>query len=359
MSQLAHPLRLAVLGCGAISRDVHLPLLTRRADVRVTVVADRSLEALVRARRLVPAADAVRDWQDALARQDVDAVVVALPPALHCQAAVTALSRGCHLFLEKPMVTTEDDAVELLHQAATTSLTTMVGLNYRFNPLYDAMRRHVANGGVGRVSLVRTIFTTDMRPGDMWRRTRAAGGGTLLELGSHHVDLVHWLTAATTRDVRCSVVGRDTDHECATLQLGLDKDIAAEIVVGCGLVNDDRIEVHGDRGAVAVDRYRSLAPSTRGPAVPGRAETIAAAVTSLGHLPYLWRKLRSPRNEPSHSVALDRFITAAARRMPVSPGLADGWDSLRVILAAQASADSGRVVTIDSKAWAPRRAVHA
>jgi predicted dehydrogenase len=346
--------RLALLGCGRIGQEVYLPLLGRRQDVELTVVADEASDARARASRAAPKGTAtVSDWRDALIRDDVDAAIIALPPALHSEAACAALTRGLHVYVEKPLATSDAGARAILGAQGSTTSFAMIGFNYRFNPLYSELRARIHNGEVGRVRIVRTIFSAPESQRTGWRGSRQAGGGVLLELGSHHVDLVRWLTRVEVRGVQCHVAEPQRGSECVTLQLALERDIAAQIVVAMGTVAEDRVEVFGEGGAISVDRYRSVAPMARGPAVPGRLQSLANSVRAVRRLPYLLSKRGSPWHEPSHEAALDRFVDGINGRPGDAPTLADGWASLRVILAAEASDATGRAVAMDDQAHAP------
>ena len=104
-------LRVGVAGCGAIARQVHLPLLQRRRDVKVVAVADSDEDAVAEAARRSGGAQAYRSTEEMLSEAELDAVVVAVPPALHSVAARAVFEAGLHVYLEKPMAPALDDAV--------------------------------------------------------------------------------------------------------------------------------------------------------------------------------------------------------------------------------------------------------
>src|SRR5678809_240387 len=97
--------RLGVLGCGSIARAAHLRSLARVPVGRVIALADTVAANLDAARPFAPDARAVAEYGDVLAMPDVDAVIVALPPALHASAAIAALDKGKHVYVEKPLAT--------------------------------------------------------------------------------------------------------------------------------------------------------------------------------------------------------------------------------------------------------------
>src|SRR5262245_25271328 len=103
-------IRVGILGCGGIARAAHVPSLARERDVAITALADQDAANLAAARTLAPRAHATADYRDVLAAADVDAVIIALPPALHADAAVAALETGKHVYVEKPLATSLADA---------------------------------------------------------------------------------------------------------------------------------------------------------------------------------------------------------------------------------------------------------
>src|SRR3954466_10841448 len=102
--------RLGVLGCGGSARAAHLPSLARLPGARIIALADTVPDNLEAARALASDARLVADYGDVLAMPEVDAVVIALPPALHADAAIAALDQGKHIYVEKPLATSVDDA---------------------------------------------------------------------------------------------------------------------------------------------------------------------------------------------------------------------------------------------------------
>lgn len=299
----------AIVGCGRVAREVHLPLLARRRDVRVVGVADPNPRALDAAAELAPNAVRVADWRALLELDRCDAIFVTSPPATHAPIALAALAGGRHVYLEKPMATTPEDARAIEQAWRASGRVVMVGFNYRFNPRHVAARRQIASGAIGRVTGIRTTFSTSNGPQGAWDRSAATGGGVLSELGSHHLDLVAYLAGQSI----AQIVSAAGNEDALTLEARLADDTPVAMHVARRAANVDRIEIDGTRGRLVIDRYH-------------------VAPWQLG---YALARRRSPWHEPSHSAALDAFVAAVDGSTAPIPTPADGRAVVDLVASAQ------------------------
>jgi predicted dehydrogenase len=324
---------------------------------RVIAVADSDPESLAAAQALVPNARAFAHYRDVLDLPDVDAVVIALPPALHAEAAIGALERGRHVYIEKPLATSLADARrvvaasdEAAHNANGTGRpVAMMGFNYRWNPLMQQARARIAAGAIGQLVALRTVFSTAARELPHWKQHREAGGGVLLDLAVHHVDLARFLTGAEVATVSAELRSVRTEHDTALLRLTLTSGVMVHSLFSLAAIDEDRIDVYGTEAKLSIDRYRSLRVETV-PAAAGGAIGFAVTrfVAELAALPYALRKMRAPLNDPSFPAALEAFVRAVRDRSVVTPDVTDGLRAIAVIDAAESSARRQGVVTLDS-----------
>jgi predicted dehydrogenase len=343
------PVRIGVLGCGSIARAAHLRSLARITGASVVALADAIPSNLDSARSFAPEARAVSDYRDVLAMSDVDAVIVALPPSLHAEAAIAALQGAKHVYVEKPLATTVADAERVVAEWRRAGVTAMMGFNYRYNPLVQQLRDQIAAGTIGTPLTVRTVFATPRRSIPGWKQQRESGGGVLLDLAVHHIDLIRFVLNADIEHVGAEVCSVQTEHDTAFLQLGLTNRCVAQAMFSLGMLDDDRIEVYGSTGRLTIDRYRSLRVDV---ASAGARDTLGGAAarfaSELRGAPYALRKLRSPMHEPSFPAAMEAFVRAVAERKPATPSLEDGLRALAVVEAAELSARSRRVIAMDN-----------
>ena len=192
--QHRQPIRVGILGMGAISQIVHLPILSEREDAQVIAVADsdRPKAETLAARFGVPK---VLGDQELVFDKDVEAVVICTPNYLHEPLAVAALKAGKHVLVERPLALTPEGVGRVLDAADSAGRCLAVAINHRFRPDAGALASFVAAGELGGVCTVRGSSLTRMTPSlrSTWRQSSEQGGGVLMDLGVPMLDLAFWV----------------------------------------------------------------------------------------------------------------------------------------------------------------------
>ncbi len=134
---------------------------------------------------------------DLIADAEVDAVYVATPPSTHCELSLLAAAAGKPCLVEKPMAMDHDECLRMVEAFRNAAAPLWVAYYRRALPRYVAVRDLLAGGAIGRVTSVRVEVMDRLATGDQaatWRFDPAiAGGGLLLDVGSHCVDLIDYL----------------------------------------------------------------------------------------------------------------------------------------------------------------------
>jgi len=195
MTEGGDAVRVGVIGTGAISQVVHVPIFAEREDVDLLAVSDAdSHKARALADRFgVPL---VLDDDALINHPDLDAVVICTPNYLHEEMAIAALEAGKHVFVERPLATTSAGARRVLDVAERAGRVLVVSMPHRFRPGVAALRNFIAGGELGELYAVRGSWMTRLMPGSRhtWRYDREeAGGGALIDLGVPALDLCLWL----------------------------------------------------------------------------------------------------------------------------------------------------------------------
>jgi predicted dehydrogenase len=302
--------------------------------------ADPDAAARDRARRLTGVS--VHDRAEALlARDDVDAVVVCAPTPLHADLAVAACEAGKHLYLEKPIATDLEDARRVLQAAESTGVKAVMGFNRRRHPAFERARELVLEGRLGRVLAVHAAFCERSPPDDLppWKRDRSTGGGVLLDLASHHVDLARWILDDEVDAVQARIESAASDQDSAWVRLSMRRgtEVQGFFSFRGGLA--DSLELIGERGTLRVDRH-GLGLLLRTPRRFGygvRHERTAPHRDELAS-----RLLRVPgtAGDPSYRRSLAAFVRMLGGGPHGLASLGDGLRSLEVVLAAESSASS-------------------
>jgi predicted dehydrogenase len=177
------PLRVAIAGAGAVAR-AHAATLDDEEHADLAAVCDpvaARAEALARPR----GAPAYAAWDEMLARESPDVLLVCTPPAHHRAPAEAALAAGVHVYLEKPIAHTAGDGEAIAAAAARSRALCGVGYQWRASPLVGEVRTLV------EATRVEMLVGVNYGPvlGRPWFLDPAQGGGQILERASHHIDL--------------------------------------------------------------------------------------------------------------------------------------------------------------------------
>ena len=234
MADNAGTIRMGMIGAGWIAQD-HKRVLGSLAEAELVAVCDLDRE---RAEALASGTGArtYRDWRELLDREDLGAVIVAVPPQAHREPVVAALGRGLPVYLEKPIARTAEDAAEIVAVAKSTGTVCAVGYQWHALDLLGDLPPLLAGQQIGLL-LGTSIGPTQSRP---WFVDMRAGGGNLLERGSHHLDLARTVAgevasvqtaAGRVRLARSGGEGGDID-DALTMMLEMTSGALATIVVG-------------------------------------------------------------------------------------------------------------------------------
>lgn len=222
--------RLAFLGLGWIGRN-RMEAVAAEHVAEIVAISDPSPDAMEAAAPVAPQA-ARCDGLEALLATRPDGVVIATPSALHADQTIAALEAGAAVFCQKPLGRTEVEARACIAAARAVDRLLEVDLSYRHATAFLALREAVAAGELGPVHALDLTFHNAYGPDKPWFRDRAlSGGGCLIDLGAHLLDMAAWALGA--RDLRCvsahlyaggqrltggAVAQSVEDHAAATLE---------------------------------------------------------------------------------------------------------------------------------------------
>ncbi|HML46635.1 MAG TPA: Gfo/Idh/MocA family oxidoreductase [Clostridia bacterium] len=233
-------------------------------------------------------ADTETDWRSLVARKDIAAIDITAPSNAHKEIAIAAAENGKHIFCEKPLALTTNDAREMLEAVQKAGVKHQVGFNYRFAPALVLAKKLIESGKLGRIFHFRGSFLQDwiIDPDfpKVWRLDkRVCGSGSLGDLGAHVIDAARYLmgdvvtvtgmskTFVKERPVVARMTGLSGKADSDAPREAVDVDDATGFVCEfeCGALgiveatrfaqghkNDMRLEVNGEKGSIRFEFER-------------------------------------------------------------------------------------------------------
>ena len=339
---------------------------------RCIALADRDPATADAAARELGFERGIGDWRQLLHDPDIDVIDICTPNYLHYEMSRAALEAGKHVYCEKPLTLDVAEAETLAALAQQSGKVHAVGLNYTTNPLIFTAREIIRSGEIGEpVAFSGRYFEHYMASPDVsfsWRCERKfAGAGALADLGSHLINMVHYLLGRPARllgDVRTVIPERIElrsgkrrkveNEDIARAFMELESGIPATMEISrvatgrkCGLTFD----VVGTRGSLAFDQERmnELRLYAAGQK-PGRAgyTTVLAGPEHGDYARFC--------PAPGHGLGINdlkiievhRLIRAINGKAAFEPDFAEGLRVQRVMQAIEQSAEQRQWVTL---AW--------
>ena len=288
-----------IIGIGVLADVSIAPAITGQGDSELVAVTSRSLERAEQFAQRHQAARAYDDYAALLADEAVDVVYISTPNALHAEHTLAALHAGKHVLVDKPMALSLEDGRAMVAAAHAAGLKLGVGFQMRHKEANLAGRDAIGQGAIGRPVLFELSVGAgrDLYPYHTWRADGAlAGGGTLLNQGTHAIDLLQFLAGSPIVEVS-ALADADAIEDAAAvacrLANGALATIAAHQVMGgpprnwLAVGSNGWLEGHGATTGAAGDEVvlhdaaggaSTLASSSRS-AYDAEIDAFAGAVT--------------------------------------------------------------------------------
>ncbi len=186
--------RVAVIGLGSVAQLVHLPNLLKINSAQITAVSEINKSRLHSVADKFQVTKRYTDYKELLKNDDSNAVIISTPTNLHKQMAIDALNAGKDVLVEKPLARTRSEGEEIIEAAKKNNKKLMVGMNMRYRPDSMLIRTLIDAGEIGKPCYIKCGWIRKQSSNEKWfNRREEAGGGVILDLGIHLVDLALWL----------------------------------------------------------------------------------------------------------------------------------------------------------------------
>ena len=325
-------LRFAILGAGRIGQ-VHARAVASTPGARLVAIAD-PVAAAAEKLRAAYGCD-VRTIEQIEASGDVDAVVICTPTDTHADLIEQFVEAGKAVFCEKPIDLSLARVKQCLEVVRVRKGTLMVGFNRRFDPHFRAVRAEIDKGTIGPVEMV-TITSRD--PGAPPLDYIARSGGIFRDMTIHDFDMARFLLGEEITQVAAMAsvlvdpaIGTAGDSDSVQVML---RTAAGKLAVisnsrRASYGYDQRIEVHGAKGAVAAENQRPVS---------------IEIATGAGYTRPPLHDFFMTRYTEAYAAEIAAFIEAMAGKAEASPSGEDGLMALALAEAALKSVAEGRVV---------------
>jgi len=307
-------MRVGVIGCGAFGQH-HVRNFSEMPDIELVGVADID-EARLSIMKERFGVFGHTDYEKLL-KCNLDAVTIAVPTTLHKKAALTALEKGVHILVEKPIASTVEEATAMIAKAEKEGLKLMVGHVTRFDPTIMRLKTMIDKGELGQL-----VSLSAKRVGPYHPRIRDVG--IIIDLGVHDIDIISYLYGEHAQKV-AAVAGRTIhtfeDYASILLTFGSNKP---------GLIDTNWLSPHKVRKLTAVGTKSIV--------------DVDYLTHSLRNYDSEWiRDAKIEGREPLRT-ELETFISCIKEDKNVPISGEDGLYTLKVALSAIKSYEEGREV---------------
>lgn len=335
--------RVGVIGSGFIG-NIHVDGLQHVPEAEIVAVASKT-PGKARAfadERGIP--DAYEDYRDILARDDIDAVTVAVPNYLHEEIVVAAAQAGKHIMCEKPFARTIQEAERMLAAVNEAGVKLVYGEMLCFAPKYVRAKRLVDEGALGKVFRIKQSEEHDGPHSPWFWDVNLSGGGVLLDMGCHSIEFARWILDRPQVKSVQATLGRfvhhdkteGEDHSVVVVTFENDCIAIAENSWGKTGGITDRCELYGTHGNTSADLIHGNALITH--SKTGYGYAVEKADTTTG---WTFTGFEEEWNY-GFPQEMQHFINVIlGKEEPIERG-EDGLEVLKIIYAAYQSAGEGR-----------------
>lgn len=254
-------LKLAVVGLGKMGLS-HYAMINAHPRVKVEAVCD-STGYVLDVLNKYTGVRIFTDFDTLLAEVPLDAIIIATPSSMHSKMVNAALTKGLHVFCEKPFCLDTKDGELAIRTAIGKSLVNQVGYHYRFVGAFQEVKRLLDANAIGKVThvLAEAYGPVVLKPkGASWRTQRSQGGGCLYDYAAHPLNLVNWYFGAPLGlggTVLNKIFSKETDDEVfGTLYFadGLSAQISVNWSDESYRKMSTKISIWGTDGRITADR---------------------------------------------------------------------------------------------------------
>lgn len=249
-----------VIGCGGIAYRRTIPAMLIAGNAELVAVMDKNKELLQKTGEEYHV-QILCESEDELLNQDIDAVYIATPVFCHKEQVLAAIKAGKHVLVEKPISLDVKEAEEIKELAQKENITVCVALMMRFHTYHQQIKDIIASGKLGEIVSMRAQFSCwypDIE--GSWRQNKKlSGGGALVDLGVHCIDLLQYISGTAVSSVFALCDTQTFQYEVddsASLLMKMSNGAHAYVDVNFNIPDgavQSKLEFYGTKGSIIAD----------------------------------------------------------------------------------------------------------
>jgi len=271
-------------------------------------------------------------WEKMIDEQDLDIISICTPNYLHAPIALKAIEKNCHILCEKPIAISREELTRIESELAFKDLIFFTSFSKRYNPIYKLIKNVMDGNILGKITSIRYFFS-HYGPYKSWRAisnekwffdSKKAGGGVLLDLGVHCIDILRYLLGEYDKvngiNYNTSCLKMDAEDNCNVL-FRFKNDALGFITTSWCNEPSETLDIFGTKGYIKVD-------------ISGR-NRLSFSPNSLKKNKLIKKLLKfKPTNESAQNKLIDHFINCIQTKKQESPNFDDGKKAVEFVLKA-------------------------
>jgi len=325
-------LKIGIVGVGAFG-TIHLEGFSKNPDCELVAIASRTEEHAKAASETfnVPKVYTGNDsWEKMIDNEQLDVISICTPNYLHAPIILEAIEKNCHILCEKPIAISREELNHIESKLAFKDLIFFTSFQKRYNPIFRLIRSIIGKDILGKITLVRYYFS-HYGPYKSWEalseekwffNSEKAGGGVLLDLGVHCIDILRYLIGEYDKvngiNFNTSCINIEDEDNCSVLFRFKNNATGLISVSWC---NEplETLDLFGTKGFIKVD-LSGRSPLSFGPESFKRNKIIKDLIEF------------KPTNESAQNQLIDHFINCIQTKKQESPNFDDGKKAVEFIL---------------------------
>ncbi len=333
-------LKVGLIGAGGFG-NIHLSGYTKNNYCQLVAVASGTKKSatLASEKYNIPGVYWGDDWKRMLENENLDIVSICSPNYLHAEMTIEAIKHNCNILCEKPIAISYQELNNIEMMLRKSNLIYFTSFQKRYNPCLPYAKSVIENNAIGEINFVRHIFShygpyTSWKPlsQEKWFfNADKAGGGVLMDLGVHSIDLLRYLVGEYSKvegfsyNTSCKdIVNEDN---CSVLIRFLN-DVLGVITVSWCNEPSDVIEIYGTKGMLKIDLH-SREPISFKPKILKKNQ----------YIKMFWKKDYS-QNKIGQHLLIDHFINSVISKKQEQPDFIDGKRAVEFVLEAYSKKNS-------------------